>query len=299
MHTPDERLYQTTDGVGILQGHHVVRPFDSGDLGIRQELPGEGGDLLGQRTKMRTLCAFGDENRLLNAAGLGLPELRFQDSRDFVAKEECGLAYSPIEAGRSQTICEHLPVRLTTHAAHECIERRLRVVRCESGHRRCDEPSRELLACGDEKAPNSCRFEQDEAGDQVRALKRELQSHLAARRVSYPMKALESQVVSERGDVACMVGNGQVTGRHAVTVTCPPHADHPETVERPRLAHRQEPVAEDPCMDRSSTVTAPDGNVLNAGKYVVIWTRQSSAEWKIHRDIFNWDVPPAPASTEP
>ena len=98
MHTQDERLHQTTDGVGILQGHHVVRPFDSGDLGIRQELPGEGGDLLGQRTKMRTLCAFGDENRLLNAAGLGLPELRFQDSRDFVAKEECGLAYSPIEA---------------------------------------------------------------------------------------------------------------------------------------------------------------------------------------------------------
>ena len=87
--TRDEHLYQMTDGVGILQGHHVVRPFDSGDLGIRQELPREGGDLLGQRTKMRTLCAFGDENRLLNAAGLGLPELRFEASRDFVAKEEC------------------------------------------------------------------------------------------------------------------------------------------------------------------------------------------------------------------
>ena len=47
------------------------------------------------------------------------------------------------------------------------------------------------------------------------------------------------------------------------------------------------------------TVTAPDGNVLNAGKYVVIWARQSSGEWKIHRDIFNWDIPAAAASTEP
>ena len=40
-------------------------------------------------------------------------------------------------------------------------------------------------------------------------------------------------------------------------------------------------------------VTAPDGNVLNAGKYVVIWRRQSLTKWKIHRDIFNGDIPPA------
>ena len=40
----------------------------------------------------------------------------------------------------------------------------------------------------------------------------------------------------------------------------------------------------------------PDGNVLNAGKYIVIWKRQSSGERKIHRDIFNWDVPPSAAS---
>ena len=70
-----------------------------------EELPGESGDLLGQRATTGTVCAFGDENRLLNAAGLGLPELRFQHRRDFVAKEECGLAYSPIEAGGPQPIC--------------------------------------------------------------------------------------------------------------------------------------------------------------------------------------------------
>jgi uncharacterized protein (TIGR02246 family) len=46
------------------------------------------------------------------------------------------------------------------------------------------------------------------------------------------------------------------------------------------------------------TVTAPDGHVLNAGKYVVIWNRRSSVEWKIHRDIFNWDIPPGKASIE-
>jgi ketosteroid isomerase-like protein len=42
--------------------------------------------------------------------------------------------------------------------------------------------------------------------------------------------------------------------------------------------------------------SAPDGNVLNAGKYIVIWKQQSTGEWKTHRDIFNWDVPPAQAS---
>jgi len=41
-----ERLYQLTDGVGILKGHQVVCPFDSGDLGMRQELLGKGSDLL-------------------------------------------------------------------------------------------------------------------------------------------------------------------------------------------------------------------------------------------------------------
>jgi hypothetical protein len=87
--TRDEHLYQVTDGVGILKGHHVVRPLDGSDVGMRQELSREGGDLLRQRAKTGTLCAFGDENRLLNAIGLGLAELRFEDSRDFVAKEEC------------------------------------------------------------------------------------------------------------------------------------------------------------------------------------------------------------------
>ena len=40
------------------------------------------------------------------------------------------------------------------------------------------------------------------------------------------------------------------------------------------------------------TISAPDGAVLAAGKYIVIWARQSDGEWKTYRDIFNWDVPP-------
>ena len=40
------------------------------------------------------------------------------------------------------------------------------------------------------------------------------------------------------------------------------------------------------------TATAPDGAVLNAGKYIVIWQRQPNGDWKTHRDIFIWDVPP-------
>jgi len=44
----------------------------------------------------------------------------------------------------------------------------------------------------------------------------------------------------------------------------------------------------------SFTVTAPDGALLNAGKYIVVWKRQSNGAWKVHRDIFNWDIPPRP-----
>lgn len=44
------------------------------------------------------------------------------------------------------------------------------------------------------------------------------------------------------------------------------------------------------------TISAPDGAVLSAGKYIVIWARQSDGEWKTRRDIFNWDVPPRQSS---
>jgi ketosteroid isomerase-like protein len=39
------------------------------------------------------------------------------------------------------------------------------------------------------------------------------------------------------------------------------------------------------------TASAPHGSLLNAGKYIVIWKRHSTGEWKIHRDIFNADIP--------
>jgi uncharacterized protein (TIGR02246 family) len=44
------------------------------------------------------------------------------------------------------------------------------------------------------------------------------------------------------------------------------------------------------------TASAPDGIVLNAGKYIVIWKRQATGEWKTHRDIFHWDIPPGKPS---
>ena len=43
------------------------------------------------------------------------------------------------------------------------------------------------------------------------------------------------------------------------------------------------------------TATAPNGTVLNRGKWIVIWQRQSTGEWKIHRDFMHWDIPPADA----
>jgi uncharacterized protein (TIGR02246 family) len=46
------------------------------------------------------------------------------------------------------------------------------------------------------------------------------------------------------------------------------------------------------------TASARDDSVLNAGKYIVIWKRQASGEWCIHRDIFNWDIPPTQAGIQ-
>ena len=60
------------------------------------------------------------------------------------------------------------------------------------------------------------------------------------------MQALDPQVVRHCGNMTCMVGHRQMTGRHGPPVAGPPDADHPKSVERPRLTHRQEPVAEDP-----------------------------------------------------
>src|SRR5262245_6891489 len=38
-------------------------------------------------------------------------------------------------------------------------------------------------------------------------------------------------------------------------------------------------------------VSADDGSVVAAAKYVVIWVRDSDGEWKRQRDFFNWDIP--------
>ena len=45
------------------------------------------------------------------------------------------------------------------------------------------------------------------------------------------------------------------------------------------------------------TATAPNGDVLNAGKWIVVWKRQAGGEWKIHRDFMHWDIPPADTSS--
>ena len=40
------------------------------------------------------------------------------------------------------------------------------------------------------------------------------------------------------------------------------------------------------------TISSPDGAVLAAAKYLVIWGRGADGEWKARRDIYNWDIPP-------
>jgi hypothetical protein len=39
-------------------------------------------------------------------------------------------------------------------------------------------------------------------------------------------------------------------------------------------------------------IKSADGNVLDKGKYVTIWKRENG-QWKLHRDIFNSDLPVA------
>jgi uncharacterized protein (TIGR02246 family) len=41
------------------------------------------------------------------------------------------------------------------------------------------------------------------------------------------------------------------------------------------------------------TASASDGSTLNAGKWIVIWRRESGNAWKIHRDFMHWDIPHA------
>ena len=39
-------------------------------------------------------------------------------------------------------------------------------------------------------------------------------------------------------------------------------------------------------------LSAADGKVVDKGKYVVVWKREGG-QWKLHRDIWNSDMPPA------
>ncbi len=41
-------------------------------------------------------------------------------------------------------------------------------------------------------------------------------------------------------------------------------------------------------------IIANDGSSIDKGKYIVIW-KQEDGKWKKYRDIFNSDMPPAPA----
>jgi uncharacterized protein (TIGR02246 family) len=43
-------------------------------------------------------------------------------------------------------------------------------------------------------------------------------------------------------------------------------------------------------------MNTPDGQKLDNGKFLVLWKNDNGA-WKLHRDIFNSDNPPAPAQT--
>jgi uncharacterized protein (TIGR02246 family) len=39
------------------------------------------------------------------------------------------------------------------------------------------------------------------------------------------------------------------------------------------------------------TLSGEEGQVLDKGKYIVIW-KQEDGQWKLHRDIFNSSLPP-------
>jgi ketosteroid isomerase-like protein len=45
----------------------------------------------------------------------------------------------------------------------------------------------------------------------------------------------------------------------------------------------------------------PEGSspINDTGKYIEIWKKQATGDWKVVRDIFNSDLPPAPATEMP
>jgi uncharacterized protein (TIGR02246 family) len=45
------------------------------------------------------------------------------------------------------------------------------------------------------------------------------------------------------------------------------------------------------CSVGKYTLKGEEGQVLDAGKFVVIW-KQEAGEWKLHRDMFNSSMPP-------
>lgn len=46
------------------------------------------------------------------------------------------------------------------------------------------------------------------------------------------------------------------------------------------------------------TISGPDGDVITAGKYLVVWARQPDGQWKARRGMFNWDIPPRRPESE-
>jgi len=48
------------------------------------------------------------------------------------------------------------------------------------------------------------------------------------------------------------------------------------------------------CEEGTVTMTDDKGALIDKGKYIVLW-KQEDGKWKLFRDIFNSDMPPAPA----
>ena len=93
-------------------------------------------------------------------------------------------------------------------------------------------------------------LEQDQAGNQIGALERELQPDLAARRMSDPVDALESR--GSRRARRRDAHDRRLSGDEMVpsAITRPPHPNHTARVERRRGTDGREPVAEDAGVDK-------------------------------------------------
>jgi hypothetical protein len=252
----DEPRYHPRDRSRVLERKRVVDARDDLDFRLGQQFHHPRGNLARHRGEPWWLCASLDaEDGLADPRGLARSEARLHDGAGFVTEEEGRLANRIFQGGTAETLLDGFAVPLPAYPAHEMIERSLQIACFERRERRTDEV-RPIVACRHvEPATTGRGLQEREALHQLRAIRRQEQSDLAARRVAHPVDAIDSEVISERCRVLCVIGERQVPCGLHPAIPRSTGADHAKVTERGILSDEPEPVAENSSMDQEDGLT--------------------------------------------